>query len=168
MNEDDRVLIRNVGFKGPHKLADKWKDTVYCVVSRPNDGIPVYRGVRPETGKGVLKVLHRNMIRPIGVLTGESQPPPAVETPKRPVTRQIKHQQMNLLNQATPDNETVTEDQDDDDNIITIWPEYEKDVPVSITNVEVPDDISNCSESCDEVIQRSTESPHHCHHSLED
>ncbi|XP_033638539.1 uncharacterized protein LOC117299190 [Asterias rubens] len=147
LKEGDRVLIRNVGFKGPHKLADKWKDTVYCVVSHPNDGIPVSP-----------KVLHRNMILPIGVLTGENQTPPAVETPKRPVTRQMKHQRLEVPSKVRQAKESLTEDHDDDDtsNIITIWSKCEKKVPASGTEVNVPEN-SSFQENDSEEVQKGSE-----------
>ena len=63
----DRILVRQVAFQGKHKIADKWQDTVYVVVSQPNPDIPVYR-VRPEmvSDSRSDKVLHRNMLLPIG------------------------------------------------------------------------------------------------------
>ena len=30
------VLVRNVGLKGKHKLADKWSETVYVLKSQPD------------------------------------------------------------------------------------------------------------------------------------
>ena len=50
MEAGDRVLVRNVGIQGKHKLGDKWGRYPYIVVSQPNPDIPVFR-VRPENGK---------------------------------------------------------------------------------------------------------------------
>ena len=47
----DRVLIRNVGLKGKHKLADKWARHPYIVIGQPDKSILVYK-VRKESGKG--------------------------------------------------------------------------------------------------------------------
>ena len=69
----DRVLVRNVGFKGTKKIADKWSEQVYAVVSQPNPDIPVYE-VKPEIGRSQVKVLHRNILLPIPCLP--------VKTPK--------------------------------------------------------------------------------------
>ena len=74
----DRVLLRNVGLQGTHKIADKWSQDVYVVVEQPNSDIPVYE-VRPETGSGRARVLHRNLLLPIPCLPLESQ---AVPQPK--------------------------------------------------------------------------------------
>ena len=63
----DRVLIRNVGLKGTHKIADKWSQEIYSVVSQPNPDIPVYE-VKPEVGQGRTKVLHRNLLLPMPCL----------------------------------------------------------------------------------------------------
>lgn len=64
--EGDRVLVRNVGLTGKHKLQDRWKSTPYVVIKKlPN--LPVYR-VQPEHGNGVVKTLHRDHLLPIGYL----------------------------------------------------------------------------------------------------
>ena len=59
----DRVLVRKVGFQGKHKLANRWEDTVYVVVNARNGDMPVYE-VRPESGVGPHRTLHRNMLLP--------------------------------------------------------------------------------------------------------
>ncbi|MCU7858926.1 MAG: DDE-type integrase/transposase/recombinase, partial [Candidatus Thiodiazotropha sp. (ex Lucinoma kastoroae)] len=59
----DKVLIRNVGLKGKHKLADKWAKDPYVVVGKPDENIPVFK-VQKETGTGPIKTLHRNMLLP--------------------------------------------------------------------------------------------------------
>ena len=69
----DRVLVHNVGLNGMNKIADKWSEQVYLVVSQPNPDIPVYE-VKPEIGRSRVKVLHRNRLLPIPCLP--------VETPK--------------------------------------------------------------------------------------
>ena len=45
-----------------HKIADKWSQETYSVVSQPNSDILVYE-VKPEVGRGRIKVLHRNLLR---------------------------------------------------------------------------------------------------------
>ena len=65
----DRVLIREVGHKGPHKLANRWSREVYLIKDQPDSNTPVYR-LAPEHGKGT-KTLHRNMLLPIGALCPE-------------------------------------------------------------------------------------------------
>lgn len=84
--EGDRILLRNLGLTGKHKLQDRWKSTPYVVVKKlPN--LPVYK-VKPEHGPGVVKTLHRDHLLPIGYLVRMSNPPVDVGPVKRkPVTR---------------------------------------------------------------------------------
>lgn len=59
----DRVLLRNLGLKGKHKLESRWNSVPFVVVGRlPN--LPVYK-VRPEDGKGGVKTMHRDHLLPI-------------------------------------------------------------------------------------------------------
>ncbi len=60
----DRVLVRNVAFSGPHKLADRWQESVYIVHEQPDKSIPVFK-LHCEDGQGRSLVLHRNMLLPI-------------------------------------------------------------------------------------------------------
>ena len=66
MDVGDRVLVRQVGLKGKHKLADRWKKIPYVVV--PNAGIPVYK-VKKESGDSIVKALHRNMLLPFSAIS---------------------------------------------------------------------------------------------------
>ena len=79
----DRVLLRNVGIPGKHKLGDKWGKYPYIVVSQPNPEIPVFR-VRPENGGGKVKTLHRNLLLPCNFLPHEERPMPNVAEKKKP------------------------------------------------------------------------------------
>lgn len=60
----DKVLVRNVAFKTKHKLADKWQDTEYEVISQPNPDLPVFV-VKSLDDRGVSRTLHRNMLLPL-------------------------------------------------------------------------------------------------------
>ncbi len=79
----DRVLVKLVGWKGPHKLANKWSDEVFQVVSQAEGGIPVYKVCGEQTG--LVKTLHRNMLLPIGDLSLDSDTltQPKTQTTKR-------------------------------------------------------------------------------------
>ena len=81
----DRILVRQVAFQGKHKIADKWQDTVYVIVSQPNPDIPVYR-VRPEmvSDSRSDKVLHRNMLLPIGSIPCNREKSGKIEVPPIP------------------------------------------------------------------------------------
>ncbi|XP_070401169.1 uncharacterized protein [Nothobranchius furzeri] len=60
----DRVLLKNWGLKGKHKLQIRWSPTPYQVVGKmPN--LPVYQ-LKKENGSGHLKTIHRDHILPIG------------------------------------------------------------------------------------------------------
>ena len=59
----DRVLLKNVAFKGKHKLENKWGREPYIIVSKPDFDIPVYT-IRQEHGR-IRKTVHRNMLLPI-------------------------------------------------------------------------------------------------------
>ena len=94
IQEGDRVLVKNVGLKGRHKLADRWSKTVYRVSQRVNPDMPVYI-VSPIDGTGPSRTLHRNMLLPCGFLPTEIEGPKADERPKpkprrrRPIRRQL-------------------------------------------------------------------------------
>ena len=44
----DRVLVKVVAFDGKHKIADRWEDHPYIVISQPNPNIPVYKVSRED------------------------------------------------------------------------------------------------------------------------
>jgi transposase InsO family protein len=76
----DRVLVRKVGIKGKHKLADKWEEQPYLVHSIPNPNIPVYK-VKPEGGSGI-RTLHRNMLLPFQTIPEMGSSSPCWRKPK--------------------------------------------------------------------------------------
>lgn len=57
----DYVLLKNVGLKGKHKIADKWDEDMFLVVDQPNPDIPVYKIRRGST----TKTIHRNLLLPV-------------------------------------------------------------------------------------------------------
>ena len=68
----DRVLVRNAGFKGKHKLADKWDRDPYVVLDKPNKNIPVLK-IQKESGNGPVRTLHRNMLLPFSLIPATSK-----------------------------------------------------------------------------------------------
>ena len=58
----DTVLVKILAFEGKHKIADKFEQKIYKVVSQPNENIPVYI-VKNEDGTE--RRLHRNHLLPI-------------------------------------------------------------------------------------------------------
>ena len=70
--EGDRVLVRNMTeCAGPGKLRPYWEQEIYVLTQRRKD-MPVYK-VKPETGIGRSRVLHRNMLLPCSCLPAETQ-----------------------------------------------------------------------------------------------
>ncbi|KAK3538630.1 hypothetical protein QTP86_009146 [Hemibagrus guttatus] len=64
----NRVLVRNCGERGgPGKLRSYWEDRAHVVTERKYKDGPVYV-VKPESGPGVARVLHRNMLLPCDFL----------------------------------------------------------------------------------------------------
>lgn len=85
LEEGDRVLLKNLGLPGKHKLQDRWNSLPYIVVKKLPD-LPVYR-LKPARGTGVIRTLHRDHLLPIGEsvrlpISEEKKP-----IPHRPVTR---------------------------------------------------------------------------------
>ena len=75
LHPGDRVFVRNVGLRGKQKLADKWKQHPYIVVSQPNAEIPVYK-VKPEGSKvRRARTLHRNLLLPFKAIPGGKKQP---------------------------------------------------------------------------------------------
>ena len=64
LHPGDQVLVRQVGFQGKHKIADRWEEDVYVVTTQPNPSIPMFT-VRQLEGKGRPRTLHRNMLLPV-------------------------------------------------------------------------------------------------------
>ena len=62
-----RVLVRNVGIRGKHKLSDIWEEKPYIVLEKPNNDIPVYK-VRPEDAQRPIRTLHRNLLLPLDAI----------------------------------------------------------------------------------------------------
>ena len=68
----DSVLIRNVGFMGKHRLADKRDKDSYVVIGIPDKSIPVYKAQK-DSGDHSVKTLHRNMLLPFSEIAGLSE-----------------------------------------------------------------------------------------------
>ncbi|KAL6485589.1 hypothetical protein MHYP_G00049810 [Metynnis hypsauchen] len=81
----DRVLLKNLGLKGKHKLQSRWNSLPYVIVEKLPD-LPVYR-VKPESGMGKLRTIHRDNILPIGSLVRISDESDVQEQSTKPVTR---------------------------------------------------------------------------------
>ena len=71
MCEGDRVLVRNMTERGgPGKLCSYWEREIYVVTNKRKE-MPVYE-VKPESGDGKTRVLHRNLLLPCSFLPVET------------------------------------------------------------------------------------------------
>lgn len=57
------VLVKNVGLKGKHKLADKWKNDLHIVSEKLDSSMLVY-SVQPDKG-GPRKTLYLDLLLPV-------------------------------------------------------------------------------------------------------
>ena len=126
LDPGDRVLIRNLGLQGKHKLADRWKDTPYVVESQ-RPGLPVFK-LKPESGHGPEKVLHRNHILPIGQevqLRSEDQ---EKSKPKRRASKRLKAkmtENCDLSNPSAPEQDVNIESASESENDeMGVWSDY--------------------------------------------
>ena len=67
LEPEDRILVRKVGIKGKHKLADIWESEIYLVLRKPMPDVPVYV-VQKESSNAKPRTLHRNMLLPFNGL----------------------------------------------------------------------------------------------------
>jgi hypothetical protein len=86
-----RVLVKQVSFDGKHKLADTWEKVPSVVVDQANSEIPVCTAIR-EDGEGRTRILHRNLLLPVGFIREQEIPQ---EKPK-PVPRLRTRQQKSI------------------------------------------------------------------------
>ena len=102
----DRVLVKNVSIRGRQKLANRWEDNVYNIVSQPVQDIPVFK-VRLEgmDDKSPTRTLHRNLLLPIGNLPFKISDKEVNVTPCRPLKRRSQR-----------DRHEDIDSPDDDDN----------------------------------------------------
>ena len=104
----DKVLVRKLGLKGKHKLANRWEETVYTIVRKPNDKTPVFE----VCGAGKKRTLHRNHLLPIGTIdalevsSGTNRKTPAVVPPEK------------LRN--TENDETSSESEQEEEDILLV------------------------------------------------
>ncbi|KAI4897593.1 hypothetical protein NFI96_009071, partial [Prochilodus magdalenae] len=96
LSPGDRVLIRNLGFKGKQKLADRWGSDPYVVESKLSD-LPVYR-LKPMNGVGPSKVMHRNHLLPLGQAVRLS---PEVHSSPVPSPRPLRQRKVKDLNTSS-------------------------------------------------------------------
>ena len=83
LHPGDRVLVRNMTPRGgTGKLRNHWEEHIHVVIRQVGKDIPVYE-VKPEQGKGRLRILHRNLLLPCDYLPLEVQPKAAPKKKER-------------------------------------------------------------------------------------
>ena len=60
----DLVLVKRFGFRGKHKIQDRWENHLYEVLESCHSSPLVFR-FRREDGTGNVRVLHRNLLLPL-------------------------------------------------------------------------------------------------------
>ena len=101
----DKVLVKVVKFDGRHKLMNRWEEDIYLVTSKPNLDVPVYE-VRKENGSGRSRVLHRNLLLPVGsreLDDREEQKRDEIQIRKKPTPKPRR------IGKPTPSADTQTE-----------------------------------------------------------
>ncbi len=110
----DRVLVKIVAFDGKHKIADKWEEDVYVILSQPNPAIPVFV-VNKENGEEKRRTLHRNLLLPIGSLPLPEVPVPTPKTSKSKVTNPPSGSLTQEPRKDLPKQDESDSDEDDDE-----------------------------------------------------
>ena len=106
----DRVLVRNLTPRGgPGKLRAFWEDEIHVVIARKGEGSPVY-DVRPESGQGRSRTLHRNLLLPCDQLPSKQwQELPSARKSRPPTVHRCNDSQ-----QLIQDEHSDGKDSDDD------------------------------------------------------
>ena len=127
LQSGDRVLVRNLSeIGGPGKLRAHWEKEIYVVVERKAVDSPVYE-IRPESGRGRHRTLHRNLLLPCSDLPGEYQ-----DTAKSPCRQQTG---AGRRTRQTCEDESGSSDSDstEDELLVSTPPEM-----ATTLNVEAP------------------------------
>ncbi len=152
----DQVLVRNVAFHGPHKLADRWQEEVHCVLSQPNRQIPVFE-VQDVKQEGPVRTLHRNMLLPVSDLRDVPARKEQLPKPRKaPTTRHTP---------STSESSSVGDSSDPDVFIVPHFPPRQRPVPVPRRSLQqqphpvVPDPVPEHTPPEDSTGEESVEQP---------
>jgi hypothetical protein len=124
----DRVLVKIVAFDGKHKIADRWEEESYQILRQPNPDVPVYVVIR-EDGTGRLRILHRNLLLPIGHI----DPDERSQATKKPIPK--PRQKKTQLNQEEHQEELTNTEEEvkEDTNLSDSEDEIYFQIPVPVT-----------------------------------
>ena len=149
----DRILVRDLGHKGRHKLANKWEETPYIVDSQPNIDIPVYI-VRPELEDRPIRTLHRNHLLPIGsipITNGDHINRTVLRLPTNKPSNDVSHSQLD-------DYDRDTHSDDDMWVVVPLKPDTELDTQeLQKDDIDIPDlDDENDDRGLGDNLQQNT------------
>ena len=104
----DRVLLKNLGLRGKHKLDSRWSSTPYVVIGKlPN--LPVYR-LKPEDGNSRVKTMHRDHLLPISQSLRLRKDNNNEEATVKSKTRaQVKQRKMEKAREEEPESESSSD-----------------------------------------------------------
>ncbi|KAK3089987.1 hypothetical protein FSP39_008245 [Pinctada imbricata] len=111
----DRVLVKILAFDGKHKLANKWEEDPYKILSKPNPDIPVYI-VQKENGEGRKRTLHRNNLLPLNIDFNETSTEKSRKKPT-PTPRKSISSSNKLETKRNTEKEIHTSDSDSDEDM---------------------------------------------------
>ena len=104
LHPGDRVLVRNLSERGgPGKLRSHWEDRIHVVISRKGEDSPVYE-VKPETGPGGTRILHRNLLLPCNHLPVDvASKTPHRQKSRKEIMRETNHAPTTLVEESSED-----------------------------------------------------------------
>ncbi|KAK3106463.1 hypothetical protein FSP39_020529 [Pinctada imbricata] len=140
VDKGDRVLVKVVAFDGRHKLADRWEEDVYIIVDKPNSDIPVFV-VKKENGTGRQRVLHRNLLLPIGDRNIEDEDLPKPKPIPRPRKSLISPtDDPSPIAEESRIKENVNHDESDIDDVIFLRKPVHRDPDQGTTAADTEQD----------------------------
>ena len=83
----DLVLVKRFGFKGKHKIQDRWEHTIYEILESSHNNPLVFR-IQAEDGTGKVRIVHRNLLLPLRTRIPEDE----VEEPPSPAEPENSNQ----------------------------------------------------------------------------
>ena len=100
----DRVLVQNLSERGgPGKLRSHWQDRIHVVISRKGEDCSVYE-VKPETGSGGIRILHRNLLLQCNHLPVDvASKTPHRQKPRKEIRRETKQTPTTLVEESSDD-----------------------------------------------------------------